>query len=141
MRIDWSVAGLSTIAAFAGIGLALYLYMGERSEVSLLERTFKLEGAERLTDPQWVAQLERVGWISAVNRTLRGAGLGFLVSLVGLVLGLVSLILSLPLLILSYITPLASTALLMAASGRGFSWSIALAAALIIGAAIVGTRS
>ena len=100
-----SVAGLSTIAAFAGIGLALYLYMGERSEVSLLEKTFKLEGAERLTDPQWVAQLERIGWISAVNRALRGAGLGFLVSLAGLMLGLISLVLSLPLLILSYVTP------------------------------------
>lgn len=42
--------------------------------------------------------------------------------------------------ILSYITPLASTALLMVVSGRGLSWSIALAAAMIIGAAIVGTR-
>jgi drug/metabolite transporter (DMT)-like permease len=42
--------------------------------------------------------------------------------------------------ILSYITPVASTALLMVVSGRGFSWSIALAAAMIIGAAIVGTR-
>jgi drug/metabolite transporter (DMT)-like permease len=42
--------------------------------------------------------------------------------------------------ILSYITPLASTALLMVVSGRPLSWSIALAAALIIGAAIVGTR-
>lgn len=43
--------------------------------------------------------------------------------------------------ILSYITPLASTALLMLVSGRAFSWSIAAAAALIIGAALVGTRA
>ena len=43
--------------------------------------------------------------------------------------------------ILSYLTPLASTALLMAVSGRAFTWSIALAALLIIGAAILGTRS
>ena len=42
--------------------------------------------------------------------------------------------------ILSYITPLASTALLMVVSGRPLSWSIALAAAMIIGAAIAGTR-
>ncbi len=42
--------------------------------------------------------------------------------------------------ILSYITPLASTALLVLVSGRAFSWSIALAAALIIGAAVLGTR-
>ncbi len=43
--------------------------------------------------------------------------------------------------ILSYLTPLASTALLMAVSGRLFSWNIALAALLIIGAAVLGTRT
>lgn len=42
--------------------------------------------------------------------------------------------------ILSYITPFASTLLLMLATGRTPTWSIAAAAALIIGAAIVGTR-
>ncbi|RYF42432.1 MAG: DMT family transporter [Comamonadaceae bacterium] len=42
--------------------------------------------------------------------------------------------------ILSYLTPLCSTALLMAVSGRALSWSIALAAAMIIGAAVLGTR-
>lgn len=42
--------------------------------------------------------------------------------------------------ILSYITPLASTALLMVSTGRAMSWSILVAAVLIIGAAIVGTR-
>lgn len=42
--------------------------------------------------------------------------------------------------ILSYLTPLGSTALLMLVSGRGWSWSIALAAAMIIGAAVLGTR-
>jgi len=43
--------------------------------------------------------------------------------------------------ILSYITPLASTALLMAVSGRAISWSIGLAAVMIIGAAVLGTRA
>ena len=43
--------------------------------------------------------------------------------------------------ILSYITPLASTSLLVLVTGRSFSASILLAAALIIGAAVVGTRS
>ncbi|MBB6563566.1 drug/metabolite transporter (DMT)-like permease [Acidovorax soli] len=42
--------------------------------------------------------------------------------------------------ILSYITPLASTALLIVVSGRAFSGSIALATAMIIGAAILGLR-
>lgn len=42
--------------------------------------------------------------------------------------------------ILSYLTPLCSTALLMLVNGRALSWSIGLAAAMIIGAAILGTR-
>ncbi len=43
--------------------------------------------------------------------------------------------------ILSYFTPLASTALLLLVTGRPLSWSIALAAALIISAAVMGTRA
>lgn len=43
--------------------------------------------------------------------------------------------------ILSYITPLASTTLLMLVSGSAFTWSIALSAAMIIGAALAGTRA
>ena len=42
--------------------------------------------------------------------------------------------------ILSYITPLASTVLLLLVTGRALTWSIGLAAAMIIGAALVGTR-
>jgi drug/metabolite transporter (DMT)-like permease len=43
--------------------------------------------------------------------------------------------------LLSYFTPLASTALLMVVSGRALTWSVALAAALIVSAALLGTRS
>ncbi|HXE48578.1 MAG TPA: DMT family transporter [Ramlibacter sp.] len=43
--------------------------------------------------------------------------------------------------ILSYLTPLASTMLLMLVSDRPLTWSIALAAVLIIGAALLGTRA
>ncbi|MEJ8849472.1 DMT family transporter [Variovorax rhizosphaerae] len=43
--------------------------------------------------------------------------------------------------ILSYLTPLASTALLLVVTGRPLSWTIALAAALIISAAVLGTRT
>jgi len=42
--------------------------------------------------------------------------------------------------VLSYLTPLASTVILLLVTGRGLSWNIALAATLIIGAAILGTR-
>jgi drug/metabolite transporter (DMT)-like permease len=43
--------------------------------------------------------------------------------------------------ILSYVTPLGSTALLLAVTGRPLTWSIGLAAALIISAAVMGTRA
>jgi len=43
--------------------------------------------------------------------------------------------------ILSYLTPLLSTALLLLVTGRTPSASIALAAALIVGAAVLGTRA
>jgi drug/metabolite transporter (DMT)-like permease len=42
--------------------------------------------------------------------------------------------------ILSYLTPLCSTALLMLVSGRALSWSIGLAAVMIVGAAVLGLR-
>jgi drug/metabolite transporter (DMT)-like permease len=43
--------------------------------------------------------------------------------------------------VLSYLTPLASTGLLLLVTGRGWTWSIALAAALIVGGAVLGTRA
>lgn len=43
--------------------------------------------------------------------------------------------------ILSYLTPLGSTALLMLVSGRDFSWNIALATVLILGAAGLGSQA
>lgn len=43
--------------------------------------------------------------------------------------------------ILSYLTPLASTALLVVVSGRPFTWSIALATVMIISAAVMGMRA
>jgi len=43
--------------------------------------------------------------------------------------------------ILSYLTPLGSTALLLAVTGRPLTWTVALAALLIISAALMGTRA
>ena len=42
--------------------------------------------------------------------------------------------------ILSYVTPVASTVLLLAVTGRPFTWHIGAAAALIVTAAVIGTR-
>ena len=43
--------------------------------------------------------------------------------------------------VLSYLTPLGSTVLLMLVNDRAFSWSIALAAIMIVTAALLGTRA
>lgn len=43
--------------------------------------------------------------------------------------------------ILSYCTPLASTVLLLVATGRPLTWGIGLATALILGAAVLGSRA
>lgn len=43
--------------------------------------------------------------------------------------------------ILSYLTPLASTGLLLVLTGRPLSWTTALAALMIISAAVIGTRA
>ncbi|MBU3740550.1 MAG: DMT family transporter [Rhodoferax sp.] len=42
--------------------------------------------------------------------------------------------------ILSYLTPLVSTAVLVLVGGRDFGWHLALATAMIVGAALLGTR-
>jgi len=99
------IAGQSTAVALAGILLAMYLYLGECSEVSFLKRLFDLQGADRLTDPQWVVGLERIAWIGAATKHLRSIYLGWLVALVGYVLATVSLVLAIPLLIGQFISP------------------------------------
>lgn len=100
-----SVAGLSTVVALAGIVLAMYFYMGERTEAQSVRSAMDLEGLNRLTDPQWVVGLERVGWIGATNRFLRRMHLSWLVTLVAYLLGLISLVLAIPLLIGNFVTP------------------------------------
>ena len=42
--------------------------------------------------------------------------------------------------IVSYVTPLASTVLLLFVTGRAISWSIGAATVLILGAAVLGSR-
>jgi len=43
--------------------------------------------------------------------------------------------------LLSYLTPLGSTALLLAVTGRAFSWQLGLATALVVGSAALGLRA
>jgi len=101
-----SVAGTGTAVAVAGLLLALYLYLGDRREVTVLQQLFNLQGSERLTDPQWVMQLEKIWWIGMITNPLRKVGLGFLVTGVGYLLGILTLVLfSAPLLIGNFVTP------------------------------------
>lgn len=100
-----SVAGLSTFVALSGIGLALFLYLGDNKEALSLRRLLDLEGVEQATEPQWIARLESVPSIGFVTRLLRSLGLGFVVTLLGYLLGLISLVLSVPLVALTFLTP------------------------------------
>ena len=43
--------------------------------------------------------------------------------------------------LLSYLAPVASTALLVAVTGAGFGWPLALAAAMVVGSAMLGARA
>jgi drug/metabolite transporter (DMT)-like permease len=43
--------------------------------------------------------------------------------------------------LLSFLTPLGSTALLLAVTGRAFSWQLGLATALVVGSAALGLRA
>jgi NADH-quinone oxidoreductase subunit L len=100
-----NVAGLSTLVALFGIGLALFLYLGEPHEANSLRRALNLEGLARATDPEWVLRLERVRWIGMLTRGLRSIGLGFVVVLLGYLLGLLSLVLAVPLVAFTFFTP------------------------------------
>ncbi len=100
-----SIAGVSTVVALAGMLLAMFLYVGDTREASILQRLFDLQGASRLTDPQWVVGLAREPWIGATTRFLRSIHLGWLVALIGYVLGAISLVLAIPLLIGQFISP------------------------------------
>jgi NADH-quinone oxidoreductase subunit L len=99
------VAAISTIVAVAGILLAMYLYMGERTEAAKVQEAFDLHGTRSLTDVQWVAQLKQVPWIAQLDCGLRSVGLGFVVSVAGFVLGVFALILAIPLTIGTLLSP------------------------------------
>jgi NADH-quinone oxidoreductase subunit L len=99
------VAGLSTLVALAGIGLALFLYLGEPNEARSLQRLWNLEGVRGAMDPIWVARLQGVPLIGKATRGLRKVGLGFIVSFIGFLIALISLVLSVPLVAATFLTP------------------------------------
>jgi NADH-quinone oxidoreductase subunit L len=99
------VAGISTLVALAGIGLALFLYLGEANEARSLQRLWNLEGVRGAMDPIWVARLQHIPVVGIATRGLRKAGLGFLVAFLGFVIAIISLVISLPLVAATFLTP------------------------------------
>ena len=104
-KFHLDVAAISTVVAVVGILLAMFLYMGERSEAKKVQQAFDLQGAQRFSDVQWVARLKQIPWDARLDRGLRSSGLGFVVSIVGLLLGLIALIIALPLTIGTLLSP------------------------------------
>jgi drug/metabolite transporter (DMT)-like permease len=84
---------------------------------------------------EWPVQLNAQDWLLLLAMGLGPLGAAFFLWDKALKLGDVRHVG-----ILSYLTPLASTLLLMQITGRAMSWSVALAAAMIVGAALIGTR-
>lgn len=99
------VAGQSSLIALAGIGVALFLYLGHAHEAQSLQRLWNMEGVRRATDPAWVARLESIPAVAFLTRHLRRAGLGFIVSFLGFVIGLFALVLSVPIIAATFLTP------------------------------------
>jgi NADH-quinone oxidoreductase subunit L len=100
-----NVAGLSTLVASAGIGLALFLYLGEPNEAKSLRALLDLESVHPTNHPVVITRLERVPAIAALTRGMRRGGLGFVVTLLGLLLGIIGAIASVPVIAFSFLTP------------------------------------
>jgi len=100
-----TVAGLSSIVALAGIGLALFMYLGPRTEAEYVRQVTDLEGAGNFTRFEWIGRLPQIGWIGWTTGLLRRSGLGFLSTIVGMFLGLVWLIIAIPILLVQFFTP------------------------------------
>jgi NADH-quinone oxidoreductase subunit L len=97
-----SVAASSVLVAMAGIGLAMYLYLGDTREVRVLASLFNLDGFVQALD---VRRVFAWRWVLALDGAARRAGLGSVVTALGYLLGGVLIIVSAPLLVGMYLSP------------------------------------
>ncbi|HTN74083.1 MAG TPA: proton-conducting transporter membrane subunit, partial [Pirellulaceae bacterium] len=104
-KFHWDVAGFSTLLAVGGVVCAVYLYLGERNQVSWLQSMMNFEWLTRVTDGTAVAALQKQPFIAAINTGAKKVGLGWLAMLLGDALLLIALILSAPLLLGSFLSP------------------------------------
>jgi NADH-quinone oxidoreductase subunit L len=99
------VAIISNLVAFAGIGMAAYLYLGGSREASGLARMLNAPWYQQLFDVNRMSQLQNVGWIRKTRQHAEAMHLGWLAVLVGRLLLLLALIISAPLILLSFASP------------------------------------
>ncbi|MBM4004181.1 MAG: NADH-quinone oxidoreductase subunit L [Planctomycetes bacterium] len=97
-----SVAATSVLVSLAGIGLAMYLYLGDTREVRVLTSLFNLDGVVQSLD---VRRVFRWRWVAALDRMARRAGLGLVATVTGYLLGAVLIVVSAPLLVAMYVSP------------------------------------
>jgi NADH-quinone oxidoreductase subunit L len=104
-KFHWDVAGYSTLVAVAGVVCALYLYLGERNQVSWLYHVMNWDWMNQASEGSFVSSLERLPAIRLINRLANKVRLGWLARLIGDVLLLLALILAVPLMLFAYVSP------------------------------------
>lgn len=104
-KFHLDVAGISTLIAVAGVGLAFYLYNGSRREVEWLYGVMNLDWLHRATEGSFVSSLQRLPAVQTISRGASSVGLGWLAKLAGALLLLVVLVVGLPFILLSYVSP------------------------------------
>ena len=105
LSLHADVAGLSTVVAIGGILLALYLYMGDRSEAKWLQSAFDLRGLRGYADVAWVERWRQTGWGRVLDRVLSAVYLGAVMNLLMFVIGMIAIVLSAPFTLFTFVTP------------------------------------
>lgn len=100
-----NIAVMSNLVAFAGVGLAAYLYLGGAREASLLVRLFNSPWYQQLFDVNSMAQLSNTTWVKNAHGQARALGLGWLATMIGRLFLMFGLVISAPLILLSFASP------------------------------------
>jgi len=99
------IAMVSVIVALVGIGIAAFLYCGDRREVGWLSSLLKFEWLGRAASSNWAGAFSRLSVVRTIDRAAAVVGLLWLVRAVGWLLLAVASILMLPLLLLYWVSP------------------------------------
>ena len=100
-----NVAVISTLLAILGIGLAAFLYLGDRREVEWLTYIMSFRWLNRFADLTWARRLTSWGPVATVRRISNSIGLGWLTSLWGYAILILICLLAVPALLFYYLSP------------------------------------